>query len=111
MGEGGGDAGLDAGGAGGVGLGEDGEAFAETCGVLLRDGEDSDAALGAAGSADKVWAAASGGGGQGGGDDLDEVLVVTKVWNCCRHGVPPPPYRFCIIFQTNHLSANRFAGS
>ena len=72
-GEGGGDAGLDAGGAGGVGLGEGGEAVAEAGGVLLRDGEDADAALGAAGAADEVRAAAGGGGGEGGGYDLDEV--------------------------------------
>ena len=34
------------------------EGFAETVGVLLGDGEDSVAALGAAGAADEVWAAA-----------------------------------------------------
>jgi hypothetical protein len=38
----------------------------------LRDGEDTDAALGAAGSADEVGAAAERGGGKGGVDDLDE---------------------------------------
>jgi hypothetical protein len=37
-----------------VGLIEDEEAFAEAGGVLLGDGEDSDAALGAAGAADEV---------------------------------------------------------
>lgn len=39
----------------------------------MRDREYSDAALGAAGAAEEVWARAEGGGGQGGGDDLDEV--------------------------------------
>jgi hypothetical protein len=72
-GERGGDAGVDAGGSGGVGLGQGGEAFAEAGGVLLRDGEDSDAALGAAGAADKVRTAALRGGGEGGGYDLDQV--------------------------------------
>jgi len=72
-GEGGGDAGVDAGGAGGVGLGEGSEAFAKTGCVLLRDGEDANAALRAAGAADEVRAAAESGGGEGGGYDLDEV--------------------------------------
>jgi hypothetical protein len=75
---------LDTRGAGGVGLGEGGEAFAEAGGVLLRDGEDSDAALGAAGAADEVLAAAGGGGGEGGGYDLDEVRrhggVVSRIF-------------------------------
>jgi len=77
-GEGVGDAFVDAGGAGGVGLGEGGEAFAEAGCVLLRDGEDSDAALGAAGAAYEMRATASGGGGESGGYDLNEVV---------RHGV------------------------
>jgi hypothetical protein len=52
---------VDARGAGGVGLGEAVEAFAEAGGVLVRDGEDADAALGAAGAADEVRAAAESG--------------------------------------------------
>jgi hypothetical protein len=43
---------MDALGFGWVGLFEGGEAFSEACCVLVGDGEDSDAALGAAGFAD-----------------------------------------------------------
>ncbi len=53
-GEGGGGPGLDAVGSFGVGLFEVGEGVAETGGVLLGDGEDSDAALAAAGVAGEV---------------------------------------------------------
>ncbi len=66
-----GDAAADAIGAGGIGLGEGGETFVETRGVLLRDGEDAMTALGAAGLAGEVRAAAAGGVGEGGVDDLD----------------------------------------
>ena len=92
-GEGGGDALLDAGGAGGVGLGEGSEAFAEAGRVLLRDGEDADAALGAAGAADEVRAAAGSGGGEGGGYDLDQVRrhgdVLSRIFGL--FGVCTPP--------------------
>ena len=44
-----------------VGLFEGGEAFAETRCVLVGDGEDADAALGAAGFADQVVAATKSG--------------------------------------------------
>jgi hypothetical protein len=71
---------VDAGGAGGVGLGEGSEAFAEAGCVLLRDGEDSVAALGAAGAADEVRAAAVRGGGEGGGYDLDQVRHYVVQW-------------------------------
>lgn len=64
---------LDALGAGWIGLDEGSEAVAEASGVLLRDGEDTDTALRASGTADEVRAAAGGGGGEGCGDDLDEV--------------------------------------
>lgn len=47
----------------GIGFVEEGQAFAEPVGVLLGDGEDADAALGAAGVADEVGAAAVSGGG------------------------------------------------
>jgi hypothetical protein len=40
-----------------VGLFEGAEAFTEASGVLPGDGEDSDAAFGAAGAAGQVWAA------------------------------------------------------
>ncbi len=53
-GEGFGYACVDACGAWWVGWVEDGEAFAEAGGVLVGDGEDADAALGAAGAADEV---------------------------------------------------------
>ena len=55
-----------------VGLFEGGEAFAEAGCVLVGDGEDSDAALGAAGMADEVRAAAVVGVGYCGVYDLDE---------------------------------------
>ena len=57
-----------------VGLFEECEAFAEACGVFVGDGEDSDAALGAAGVADQVWAAAVVGVGYCVVYDLDERL-------------------------------------
>ena len=67
-----GEAGVDAGGAGGVfGLGE-GETGAEAVGVEGGDLEDAVAALGAAGFADEEGAGAGGGGGEAGGDDLEE---------------------------------------
>ena len=61
------------GGAGGIGRGKELEAGAEAGGVLVGDGEDAVAALGASGAADQLRAAAERGGGQGGVDDLDEV--------------------------------------
>jgi len=48
-----------------------GEGFAEAEGVLLGDGEDADAALGAAGVADEVMASALVGVGHCGVYDLD----------------------------------------
>jgi hypothetical protein len=72
-GEGSGDSFVDSLSAFGVGLGEEYEAFAEAGSVLLRDGEDANAALCAAGAADEVRAAAESGGEEGGVDDLDEV--------------------------------------
>ena len=86
-GEGGGDSGVDAGGACGVGLGEGSEAIAEAGCVLLRDGEDSVAALRAAGTADEVRATAKSGGGEGGSYDLDEVgrsVCGSCAWRCSR---------------------------
>ena len=62
-----------------------GEAVAEAGCVLLRDGEDAVAALGAAGAADEVRAATLRGGGEGGGYDLDEVghwVVQSEVAMC-----------------------------
>jgi hypothetical protein len=50
------------------------EAFAEARGVFVRDGEDSDAALGAAGMADEVVTAASIGVGNCGVYDLEKGL-------------------------------------
>ncbi len=55
-----------------IGLCEGLKSVAETGGILLGDGKDSVAALGAARAADEVRAAALGGGGQGGIHDLDE---------------------------------------
>jgi hypothetical protein len=57
-----------------VDLFERGEAFAETGGVFVGNGKDSDAALGAAGAADEVRAAAAVGVGYGCVYDLDEGL-------------------------------------
>ncbi len=71
-GEGFGDSFADALGSFWVGLLEEREAFAEAGCVFMGDGEDADAALGAAGSADEVRAAASVGVGYGGVYDLDE---------------------------------------
>ena len=62
----------DAGGFGWVLLSESFEAFAEAVGVLVANGEDADAALGASGFADEVMAAALVGVGDGGVYDLDE---------------------------------------
>jgi hypothetical protein len=68
--------------SGWVGLVEGGEAFAEARCILVGDGEDSDAALGAAGFADEMLAAAAVGVGHSGIYDLDEIGVG-------RHGVRP----------------------
>jgi hypothetical protein len=57
-----------------VGLFEGGEAFAEACAVFVSDGEDSDAALRAAGMTDEVVAAAAVCVGDGGVYDLDELV-------------------------------------
>jgi hypothetical protein len=57
-----------------VGSDEGGKTFAEAGGIFMRDGEDSDAALGAAGAADEMRAAAAVGVGYCGIDDLDEGL-------------------------------------
>jgi hypothetical protein len=54
---------------------KEGEAFAEARGVLVRDGEDSDAALGAAGFADEMLATALVGVGHGCVYDLNEGLL------------------------------------
>jgi hypothetical protein len=62
------------------------QAFAETGGVFVGDGEDADAALGAAGFADEVMAAALVGVGYGSVYDLDQVLLVT-ILHCRRHEV------------------------
>jgi len=70
-----GDSLLDAAGAFGIGFCEEVEAVAETGCVLLGDGEDADAALGAAEAADEMLAAACGGGDEGGVDDLEEIAV------------------------------------
>jgi hypothetical protein len=68
---------------------ECGEAFAKTGSVLVGDGEDSDAALGAAGFADEVWAAAVVGVGYGGVYDLDEIVEANELAVGGRHrGVP-----------------------
>jgi hypothetical protein len=61
-------------GAVGVGLRKSFEAFAETGGIFVSDGEDSDAALGATWLAGKVSAAAAVGVSYGGVYDLDEGL-------------------------------------
>jgi hypothetical protein len=58
-----------------VGLFESGEAFAEAGCVLMGDGEDSDAALGAAWVADEVRASALVCVGYGGIYDSDEICV------------------------------------
>jgi len=62
---------------------EEFEADAEADRVLVRDGEDAVAALGASGAASQVRAAAEGGGGEGGVDDLDEV---GHDWPVCASG-------------------------
>ena len=54
-----------------VGLFEGGESCAEAGCVFVGDGEDADAALGAAGVADEVMASATVGVGYGGVYDLD----------------------------------------
>jgi hypothetical protein len=51
------------------------QALAEPVRVLLRDGEDADTALGAAGFADQVRAAATVGVGYGSVNDLNEQMV------------------------------------
>lgn len=52
-----------------------GEAVAEARGIELRDGEDTGAALGASGGAEKPGAGAAGGVGNGGIDDLHELSI------------------------------------
>jgi hypothetical protein len=74
-GEGVGYAGVEAGGFGGVGLLERAETFAEAVGVLLRDGEDADAALIAAGATDEMWAGAESGVYEGRVYDLNEHMA------------------------------------
>jgi hypothetical protein len=59
--------------SGWVGLVEGGEAFAEARCILVGNGKDSDAALGAAGFADEVVAASVVGVGYGSVYDLDQV--------------------------------------
>jgi hypothetical protein len=56
------------------------EAFAEACRVLVRDGEDTDAALGATGVADEMLAATAVGVGYCGVYDLDEGLHAMIPW-------------------------------
>jgi len=65
---------VDAGGFGWIGLLEECEAFAETCGVFVSYGEDADAALGTTRMTDEVIAASTVSIGYGGVDDLDEGL-------------------------------------
>ena len=71
--DGGGNAFSDAKGAGRIGFVKEFETGAEACGILVGDGEDSDSALRAAGSADQVRAAAEGSVGECCIDDLDEI--------------------------------------
>ena len=77
---------MDALGFGWVGLFEGGEAFSEACCVLVGDGEDSDAALGAAGMADEVVTAASIGVGNCGVYDLEKVLSHGDDWRLRADG-------------------------
>ena len=63
---------VDSSGFGRVRLLEQCQAFAKACGVFVGYGEDADAALGAAGFADKVMAAAVVGVGYGVVYDLEE---------------------------------------
>jgi hypothetical protein len=63
----------DAPGAGWIGLTEREERVAETGGILLRDREDTDAALGTSGPAREVRATTLGGGGKCGINDLYEI--------------------------------------
>ena len=72
-------------GFGWVGLFEGGEAFAKAGGVFVGDGEDADAALGAAGFADKVKAATSVSVGYGGVYDLDERVGASGLAARRRH--------------------------
>lgn len=65
---------MDAGGFSRVTLFEIGEAFAEAGCILVCDGKDTDAALGAAWMADEVWAGAAIRIGHSDVDDLDESL-------------------------------------
>jgi hypothetical protein len=74
----------DAVGSGRVGLVEFGEGFAKVVRILLGDGEDAYAALGAAGTADKVRAAALGGGGESGVYDLDESRQRRSSYFCLK---------------------------
>lgn len=68
-------------GANGIRLREKVEAGAQAACILMRDGENAMAALGAAGTAGQVRAAADGGGGEGCVDDLNEVRqFVGPVW-------------------------------
>jgi len=68
----------DCGGAFGLSRVEGSQTSAETGGVELRDGEDADAALGAAWTAEEHGAGAAGGIGNGGVDDLDEMHVAVR---------------------------------
>ena len=77
----------DAGGFGGVSLGEDFKAFAQAGGVFVGDGEDSDTALGATGFADQMWAATMTGIGKGGVYDLNEGLLHCNLGELCFHAM------------------------
>ena len=79
MGEGVFDSGVDAGGFRWIGLLESGEAFAQACPVFVGDGEDSDAALGAAWVADEVMATALVGVGYGCVYDLDKCFDLSPL--------------------------------
>jgi hypothetical protein len=63
----------DAEGAGWIGLTERDEGVAETGGILLRDREDTDAALGTSGAAREVRATTLCGAGKCGVNDLYEI--------------------------------------
>ena len=82
----------DGGGAGRIFGFERGESGTEALGVELGDGEDSDAALGAAEAALEPGAGAVGGVGGGGVDDLDELAVLGFEG---AHGAVRRGYREC----------------
>jgi hypothetical protein len=102
---------------------EGGEAFAEADGIELVDGEDSDAALGAAEAAVQPISGSTGRVGGGGVDDLDELLVFERGGlvhgkDLCPSvpilaewlpGLPPPPCLFCNSFIRHGFHADAIA--